>query len=114
MGDAQDELRRRMSPVIALTIDGPSDEALEREEFERAAAETIALWWKALSRLLSFSRAAGALPHVPVCPDASALTMNSSVLTILARAHTRMDAFEAQQGRSPPGFLASAGLRGLG
>ena len=49
--DAQDELRRRMSPVIALTIDGPSDEALEREEFERASAETIALWWKALSRL---------------------------------------------------------------
>ena len=42
MGDAQDELRRRMSPVIALTIDGPSDEALEREEFERASAETIA------------------------------------------------------------------------
>ena len=50
MADAHDELRRRMSPVIALTIDGPSDEALEREEFERAAAETIALWWKALSR----------------------------------------------------------------
>ena len=60
VGDAQDELRRRMSPVIALTIDGPSDEALEREEFERAAAETIALWWKALSRLRKAARALAA------------------------------------------------------